>query len=464
MLRTRTLLVLLKQAAVTSLAVSMIAMVLPASAQAVVRSGGTAAIASSHLWSWGFGPLGIGKSCPPARFCDRIEAQPIHGLGPGPVKQVATTYNGPVVALLDNGTVWAWGNGPLGNGGTGSSLSPVQVTALSGITQLAATTNSDGGALGNVTVYALGTDGAVRAWGQGTNGELGNGSVTDALSPVQVTGLTGVTSIVAGADTAYALKGNGTVWAWGEGASGQLGHGGTVNSDVPVQVNLTAPATEVASACGSAYALTIHRQVFAWGAGGNGALGDGSTLNAAGPRLVRRVSEATAVVASCGGGYAITGSAGTVMAWGAGNAGQIGDGHKANRPFPEAVSGLTGVASLSAAQRTTFAVRSDGTVWAWGFGRDGQLGDGLVSDSNSDVPVRVINITGPVVSVAASQFADPGLDDIYAITASGSVWSWGPSAEGATGSGGSGPDPGQMPRLPAASAVYQADGAWFASV
>jgi len=55
-------------------------------------------------------------------------------------------------------------------------------------------------------------------------GQLGNGSLTDALTPVQVDGLTNVVAIAAGGFHSLALKGDGTVWAWGYGGYGQIGN------------------------------------------------------------------------------------------------------------------------------------------------------------------------------------------------------------------------------------------------
>jgi len=84
---------------------------------------------------------------------------------------------------------------------------------------------------------ALKDNGAVWAWGNNAGGQLGDGTNTQSLTPVQVidpgdpTGyLTGIKAIDSG--TSYwlnlkghtlALKQNGTVWAWGNGWDGQLG-------------------------------------------------------------------------------------------------------------------------------------------------------------------------------------------------------------------------------------------------
>ena len=49
-----------------------------------------------------------------------------------------------------------------------------------------------------------------------------------------VPGLSGVTAVAAGDDHSLALLSNGTVMAWGDGQQGQLGNGGTDSSAVPV--------------------------------------------------------------------------------------------------------------------------------------------------------------------------------------------------------------------------------------
>jgi alpha-tubulin suppressor-like RCC1 family protein len=58
------------------------------------------------------------------------------------------------------------------------------------------------------------------------------------------------------------------------------------------------------------------------------------TGTAQAPVLVRRVTAASAVAAACGTAYGITGTPHTVVAWGKGAQGQIGDGHKATRVYP----------------------------------------------------------------------------------------------------------------------------------
>ncbi len=65
--------------------------------------------------------------------------------------------------------------------------------------------------------YALLSDGTVRAWGYNVDGELGDGTTTQRLTPVVVSGLSGVASLATGGLGYYscALRTNGSVWCWG---------------------------------------------------------------------------------------------------------------------------------------------------------------------------------------------------------------------------------------------------------
>ena len=96
----------------------------------------------------------------------------------------------------------------------------------------------DAVAVGGSHVMALLGDGTVWAWGDNTYGQLGDDTKADSIAPVQVTGLAGVQSIAAGKHHSMALLDNGSVWSWGDNTYGQLGHpeyeGGA--SSIPVQL------------------------------------------------------------------------------------------------------------------------------------------------------------------------------------------------------------------------------------
>ncbi len=159
---------------------------------------------------------------------------------------------GQSLALLANGTVMAWGEnsfGMLGDGKFGKKYAysdvPVAVQGLSGVTAVAA---------GGEDGLALLENGTLMAWGNNNAGELGSTASAGSDVPVAVTGLSGVSAISAGAaeaggdqDHNFALLQDGTVRAWGSGAEGDLGDGSKANSSTPVPVTGLSDVTGVSA-------------------------------------------------------------------------------------------------------------------------------------------------------------------------------------------------------------------------
>src|SRR5262249_53138165 len=85
-----------------------------------------------------------------------------------------------------------------------------------------------------------GAGGALLAWGDGANGQLGNGTVTNKKlpTPVKLPATTKITQVRAGCFHTVALTSTGQVLAWGGNNRGQLGNGTTTDSTTPVKVTL----------------------------------------------------------------------------------------------------------------------------------------------------------------------------------------------------------------------------------
>jgi alpha-tubulin suppressor-like RCC1 family protein len=75
-------------------------------------------------------------------------------------------------------------------------------------------------------------------WGANGDGQLGDGTTTSSLVPVQVSGhATDWAAVSAGFFHTCGVKTDGTLWCWGENTYGQLGDGTATTSLVPVQVS-----------------------------------------------------------------------------------------------------------------------------------------------------------------------------------------------------------------------------------
>ena len=92
-------------------------------------------------------------------------------------------------------------------------------------------------ATGEYHSLSLKSDGTLWSWGRNSEGQLGDGTVTQRNSPLQIGAGNNWTSVSAGAYHTMALKSDGSLWAWGSNSANQLGDGTSDNKYSPIQIS-----------------------------------------------------------------------------------------------------------------------------------------------------------------------------------------------------------------------------------
>jgi alpha-tubulin suppressor-like RCC1 family protein len=355
--------------------------------------------ADGSLWCWGAnesGQLGNNTTTPSAI------PQMVTALGTSVAKfAVGDSFT---CAIKFDGTLWCWGNnvsGQLGDGLTDDNLVPNRVTALGN--DVAEVSASD--------LFACARKGDGTAWCWGGGGFLGDGTTNNRLLPVQITPLGNtVAQISTGSAAACARKTDGTLWCWGDNEYGIVGDGTLVDRLSPVQVtSLGATVAEVSVGDLFACVRKTDGNVFCWGTNDHGQLGDGSTNDHLLPAAVIGLGKPAVQISANGRHACAVRNDGQLGCWGANNSGEVGDGTLLDRVNPAKTALLANnVVEVSAGiNQDTCARTSDGRIYCWGFNGTGQLGDG--TQAPKKIPTQALGPDSPASVPAGSVWSEAAL-------------------------------------------------------
>ena len=356
---------------------------------------------------------------PPAGGTFKIRMQALNAYGPGRLTEYDTGNT-----IYAGAELWAWGNnanGQIGDGTVVNRSSPVQVGSLTTWSQI-----SSGGGSGAETGHAIKTDGTLWGWGGNAFGNIGNNTIVSRSSPVQVGSLTNWSHIDAkGTGHIAAIKTDGTLWTWGRDGSGQLGLGNTAYRSSPTQVGALTNWARAATGDQFCAAVKTDGTLWTWGLNSYGRLGDNTVINKSSPVQIGALTNWQQV----GGGGSHCSAVktdGTLWAWGQNAFGQLGDNTTVYRSSPVQVGSLTNWATVSSSGRINSAVKTDGTLWSWGQGAGGKLGDNTTVNKSS--PVQI----GALTSWLQVDVRGYGGS---AVKTDGTLWSWGANGDGQLGDG-----------------------------
>jgi large repetitive protein len=298
-------------------------------------------------------------------------------------------------------------------------------------------------ASGEFHTCALNNAGNVFCWGSNVDGQLGNGTETKSITPVEVLNpagtapLANVVALSAGQAFSCALTNTGTVFCWGADQVGQLGNG-TMNDnglDLPVQVTGLTNALTIASGHYHTCAVTTAGAAMCWGDNSEGELG--TTEN--NPDTPVQVTGLTSGVADVTAGSlyscaVLTDS--SAMCWGSG---PLGAGPSTTGSFtpvsvlnPAGTAPLTGVLEVNGGFDDACEILTDQNALCWGMNQDGDLGNGMNSVVTLPIPVTSVGSSAALSNV---EQIGGGEDFICVMVVSGAIQCSGTGAFGQLGDG-----------------------------
>jgi alpha-tubulin suppressor-like RCC1 family protein len=249
-------------------------------------------------------------------------------------------------------------------------------------------------AAGSNHSIALDNTGIIHVWGDNSSGQLGNGTTTNSLIPIQQTLTIRSPSIT----NRFLSKGYGYhkvirpaleqgynyIAVGGDSTYGQCGDNTTNYRYSPAPYNSFPVNTTVVAAANSMYHSAVvlnNGMVYTWGRNIYYECGISSGLNIGVPTQVGALSSYNAQDVACGTGITLVlMTNGTVASMGTNFTGMLGNGSALNTSTsvsgPIIIPTLTNITAIAAGENHACAIDNNGYLWVWGANTYGQFGLG----------------------------------------------------------------------------------------
>ena len=268
---------------------------------------------------------------------------------------------------------------------------------------------------------AINSAGGVVCWGYNLHGQLGNGSVADAVvvAPAPVTAAAGLASgvaqVVSGAYQSCAIKFAGSVYCWGYFIASDQANPTAVPSG---GAYTGANATQIAIGGYHACILVSTGAIGCFGSNDYGGVGNGAGTGYVSTPITPAGMSSGVQQVVAGNSFSCALKAGAVYCWGYNAQGAIGDGTVVNRYVPTLVTGLSsGVVEIAASGVGACARLSSGQVKCWGLYTSFGVND--FGTDQVQVPTLVTGISTSISAIRGGGTA------FYGMNGAGEIEVWG---------------------------------------
>lgn len=286
--------------------------------------------------------------------------------------------------------------------------------------------------------------GRIRCWGYNGNGQLGDGTTTDRLTPVTVAAADEFVAVAAGGNTTCAITRDRSLLCWGDGRFGQRGDGLTTPNQPGPSARVLTEVSNVAVGATHACAVRLDGSAWCWGEASFGALGVAGSERCAKGQLCRtrpaRLASIDRVAKVALGAHhtCVVQTSRVVWCWGRNQFGQLGDGSTFDRSTPAPVPSLRAT-DVAAGVAHSCALASDRSAWCWGSNMHGKLGLGRAPTGEGcmrfDLEPQYAVLPRSVEGLGAVLGLAVGANHTCARDPGGTVACWGMNMRGELGDG-----------------------------
>ena len=251
---------------------------------------GITASRDAYCWGWDdVGQLGVGDVSAERCYFQPCSRTPRLVAGGHEWAQLSATDRA-TCGVTTAGELYCWGKDVGGSDGMYCE-SPDNLVGCTHTPILIASSKSyKASGIGNVHRCEQAVDDTLDCWGANSSGAFGNGtSDTYSSTPVTAAGGASYASFVATRTGNCALTSDGRAQCWGRGAEGQIGNGSLEDALTPADVSGGYHFVSLASSGTSDFVCGIADtgRAYCWGLGGYAQLGDNEYFSRDEPSLVR---------------------------------------------------------------------------------------------------------------------------------------------------------------------------------